>query len=59
MSDDKQLKQAVLEELKWEPSLDATHIDVAAKSGSLRSPAMSRATPKNLRPRRLRAASRT
>lgn len=33
MFDDSHLKQAVLEELKWEPSLDATHIDVAAKSG--------------------------
>jgi osmotically-inducible protein OsmY len=33
MFDDSHLKQAVLEELRWEPSLDATHIDVTAKSG--------------------------
>ena len=33
MSDDKQLKQAVLDELKWEPSVDAAHIGVTAKAG--------------------------
>jgi len=33
MFDDSHLKEAVLEELKWEPSLDATNIGVAAKSG--------------------------
>jgi osmotically-inducible protein OsmY len=33
MSDDKQLKQAVLEELKWEPSVNAAHIGVTTKDG--------------------------
>ena len=33
MSDDKQLKQAVLDELQWEPSVNAAHIGVTAKSG--------------------------
>jgi len=33
MSDDKQLKQAVLDEMIWEPSVNAAHIGVAAKAG--------------------------
>jgi osmotically-inducible protein OsmY len=33
MSDDKQLKQAVLDELQWEPSVNAAHIGVTARSG--------------------------
>ena len=33
MSDDKQLKQAVLDELKWEPSVNEAHIGVSAKDG--------------------------
>jgi len=33
MSDDKQLKQAVLDELNWEPSVNAAHIGVTAKDG--------------------------
>ncbi len=33
MSDDKLLKQAVLDELNWEPSVDAAHIGVTAKDG--------------------------
>ena len=33
MSDDKQLKQSVLDELKWEPSVNAAHIGVTAKDG--------------------------
>ena len=33
MSDDKNLKQAVLDELEWEPSVNAAHIGVAAKNG--------------------------
>jgi osmotically-inducible protein OsmY len=33
MSDDKQLKQAVLDELRWEPSVNAAHIGVTAKDG--------------------------
>ena len=33
MSDDKRLKQAVLDELQWEPSVNAAHIGVAAKDG--------------------------
>jgi osmotically-inducible protein OsmY len=33
MSDDKQLKQAVLDELKWEPSVSAAHIGVTANAG--------------------------
>jgi osmotically-inducible protein OsmY len=33
MSDDKQLKQAVLDELKWEPSVNSAHIGVTAKDG--------------------------
>jgi len=33
MFDDKQLKQDVLDELKWEPSLNAAHIGVTAKDG--------------------------
>lgn len=33
MSDDKQLKQFVLDELKWEPSVNAAHIGVTAKGG--------------------------
>lgn len=33
MSNDAQLQQAVLAELKWEPSVTAAHIGVAAKAG--------------------------
>ena len=33
MSDDKQLKQAVLDELKWEPSVNAAQIGVTTKDG--------------------------
>jgi osmotically-inducible protein OsmY len=33
MSQDSQLQQAVLDELKWEPSVDAGHIGVAAHRG--------------------------
>ena len=33
MSDDQRLKQAVLDELQWEPSINAAHIGVAAKNG--------------------------
>ncbi|WGJ13240.1 BON domain-containing protein [Methylocapsa sp. D3K7] len=33
MSDDKQLKQAALDELKWEPSVNEAHIGVTAKDG--------------------------
>ena len=33
MSDDKQLKQAVLDDLQWEPSVNAAHVGVTAKSG--------------------------
>jgi osmotically-inducible protein OsmY len=33
MMDDKHLKQAVLDELKWEPSVNAAHIGVIAKDG--------------------------
>jgi osmotically-inducible protein OsmY len=33
MMDDKHLKQAVLDELKWEPSVNAAHIGVTAKDG--------------------------
>ncbi len=33
MSNDSHLKQAVLDELKWEPSVNAAHIGVTAKDG--------------------------
>jgi osmotically-inducible protein OsmY len=33
MSDDKQLQQAVMAELNWEPSVTAAHIGVTAKAG--------------------------
>lgn len=33
MSDDKHLKQAVLDQLTWEPSVNAAHIGVTAKGG--------------------------
>ncbi len=33
MSNDKQLKQAVLDELKWEPSVNAAHIGVTTMNG--------------------------
>lgn len=33
MSNDAQLKQAVLDELKWEPSVNAAHIGVTAEGG--------------------------
>jgi osmotically-inducible protein OsmY len=33
MSDDKQLKQSVLDALKWEPRVNAAHIGVTAKAG--------------------------
>ena len=33
MSDDNHLKQSVLEELKWEPSVNAAHIGVTTKDG--------------------------
>jgi len=33
MTDDQRLKQAVLDELKWEPSVNAAHIGVSATGG--------------------------
>ncbi|WP_019954949.1 BON domain-containing protein [Yoonia vestfoldensis] len=33
MSNDQQLKKSVLDELKWEPSVDAAHIGVTTKDG--------------------------
>jgi osmotically-inducible protein OsmY len=33
MSHDSELKQSVLDELKWEPSIDAAHIGVTARDG--------------------------
>jgi hypothetical protein len=33
MKTDTQLRHDVVEELNWEPSINATHIDVAAKEG--------------------------
>ena len=33
MSQDSQLKQSVLDELNWEPSIDAAHIGVTARDG--------------------------
>jgi len=33
MSDDQKLQRAVLDELKWEPSVNAAHIGVTAKDG--------------------------
>jgi len=33
MSNDSQLQQAVLAELKWEPSVTAAHIGVSANAG--------------------------
>jgi osmotically-inducible protein OsmY len=33
MSDDNELKQAVLDELKWEPSVNAAHIGVTTNAG--------------------------
>jgi osmotically-inducible protein OsmY len=33
MSDDKSLKQSVLDELKWEPSVNSAHIGVTVKDG--------------------------
>jgi osmotically-inducible protein OsmY len=33
MSHDSQLKQSVLDELKWEPSIDSAHIGVTARDG--------------------------
>lgn len=33
MSNDHQLKQDVLAELKWEPSISADHIGVTAQNG--------------------------
>ena len=33
MSDDEKLKQAVLDELAWEPSVNAAHIGVTGKDG--------------------------
>jgi osmotically-inducible protein OsmY len=33
MSQDKQLQESVMEELGWEPSIDAAHIGVAANAG--------------------------
>ncbi len=33
MSEDQHLQQAVLSELRWEPSVDSAHIGVAAKAG--------------------------
>lgn len=38
MSNDRQLHQAVLDELKWEPSIAAAHFGVTAKAG--RSPSV-------------------
>jgi signal recognition particle GTPase len=43
MSNDTQLKQAVLDELAWEPSLNAAHIGVTAKGGVIAGIAHSRA----------------
>jgi hypothetical protein len=33
MSQDRQLQESVMEELGWEPSIDAAHIGVAANAG--------------------------
>jgi osmotically-inducible protein OsmY len=33
MTNDKQLKQSVLDELKWEPSVNEAHIGVTTKDG--------------------------
>ena len=33
MNNDKHLQQAVIDELSWEPSLNAAHIGVAAQDG--------------------------
>ncbi len=33
MTDDKSLKQAILDELQWEPSVNAAHIGVTARNG--------------------------
>lgn len=33
MSDDKQLQQAVMDQLRWEPSVKSAHIGVTAKAG--------------------------
>ena len=33
MSKDSELKKAVLDELSWEPSVDAAHIGVTANAG--------------------------
>jgi osmotically-inducible protein OsmY len=33
MSKDSELKKVVLEELSWEPSVDAAHIGVTARDG--------------------------
>jgi hypothetical protein len=34
--DDKQLQQSVIDELKFEPSIDAAHIGVTANDGDIR-----------------------
>ena len=35
MSKDSELKKVVLDELSWEPSVDAAHIGVTAKDGGI------------------------
>jgi osmotically-inducible protein OsmY len=35
MSNDQQLKQPALDELNWEPSVNAAHIDVTAANGAV------------------------
>ena len=59
MTDDKQLKQAVLDELEWEPSVNAAHIGVTAKDGVVTFRVTSKIFSKKARPRRLRGASAT
>ncbi len=36
MADDKHVKQAVLDELQWEPSVNGAHIGVTALGGSVK-----------------------
>ena len=59
MSDDKPLKQAVLDELQWEPSVNAAHIGVTAKDGIVTLTGHIENFFRKTRPRRLRGGSTT
>jgi len=56
MFTDNQLQKAVLEELRWEPSVTAAHIGVTAKAGVVALTGHVEAISKSTQPKRRRRA---